>query len=55
MRPMTVRFSRSASTHSADRRRSHFVKSVATKKSTPEVTLVTSEKPQTETDVSCAA
>ncbi|KAB2824986.1 hypothetical protein F8B77_08595 [Aliivibrio finisterrensis] len=55
MRPMTVRFSRSASTHSVDRRRSHFVKVVATKKNVPEMTLVISKKKETQADVSCAA
>lgn len=55
MRPMTVRFSRSASTHSVDRRRSHFVKVAVTKKNVPEMTLVVSEKAETEKEVSCAA
>ncbi|MUI52695.1 hypothetical protein GNP81_00425 [Aliivibrio fischeri] len=55
MRPMTVRFSRSASTHSVDRRRSHFVKAAVAKKNVPEMTLVVSEKTETEKEISCAA
>lgn len=55
MRPMTVRFSRSASTHSVDRRRSHFVKVAVAKKNVPEMTLVVSEKTEAPVEVSCAA
>ncbi|MGR6860211.1 hypothetical protein ACU5EH_07810 [Aliivibrio salmonicida] len=52
---MIVRFSRSASTHSVDRRRSHFVKVAVTKKNVPEMTLIVSEKTETPKEVSFAA
>lgn len=55
MRPMTVRFSRSASMHSVDRRRNHFVKAAMTKKNVPEMTLVVSENTEAPKEISCAA